>query len=46
MAKATPLERRARRTGRGSLRGRLVLADDWDSNEVNEDIARDFGSTS
>ncbi|GIE93671.1 hypothetical protein [Paractinoplanes rishiriensis] len=33
----------AQRPGRGSLRGRLVLSDDWDSDEVNEGIARDFG---
>lgn len=31
------------RSGRGSLRGRLVASDDWDSDEVNESIARDFG---
>lgn len=31
------------RTGRGSLRGRLAVADDWDSVEVNARIARDFG---
>ncbi len=27
----------------GSLRGKLVIADDWDSDEVNEAIAGDFG---
>jgi prevent-host-death family protein len=42
VAKLVPLARRARRTGRGSLAGRLVLSDDWDSPEVNEAIARDF----
>lgn len=31
------------RRGRGSLRGRLVVSRDWDSAEVNEAIARDFG---
>lgn len=31
------------RSGRGSLRGRLVASDDWDSTEVNESIADDFG---
>lgn len=31
------------RPGRGSLRGQLVASDDWDSDEVNESIARDFG---
>ena len=31
------------RSGRGSLRGRLTTSDDWDSPEVNDNIARDFG---
>jgi prevent-host-death family protein len=43
VAKVVPLARERRRTGRGSLRGRVVLADDWDSREVNEAIAEDFG---
>jgi prevent-host-death family protein len=42
-AKVVPLTRRIDRVGRGSLRGRLVAAADWDSDEVNEAIARDFG---
>jgi hypothetical protein len=33
------------RSGRGSLRGRLLAADDWDSTEVNDSIAHDFGLT-
>ena len=33
------------RSGRGSLQGRLVASEDWDSPEVNEGIARDFGLT-
>jgi hypothetical protein len=33
------------RSGRGSLRGRLIVSDDWDSPEVNESIADDFGMT-
>lgn len=45
VAKVVPLTRRADRTGRGSLRGKLVAAEDWDSDEVNEAIARDFGVT-
>jgi prevent-host-death family protein len=45
VAKVIPLTRRVDRTGRGSLRGRLVVADDWDSPEVNEAIADDFGAT-
>jgi hypothetical protein len=32
-----------RRTGWGSLAGLITLADDWDSPETNEQIARDFG---
>jgi len=43
VAKVIPLERKVRRSGRGSLRGRLVIAEDWDSAEVNEEIADDFG---
>lgn len=31
------------RSGRGSLRGQIVASDDWDSTEVNDSIARDFG---
>jgi len=31
------------RVGRGSLAGQLIVADDWDSPELNETIARDFG---
>jgi prevent-host-death family protein len=42
VAKVVPLPGAVRRTGRGSLRGLLTLADDWDSDEVNEEIARDF----
>jgi prevent-host-death family protein len=43
VAKVVPLTRRVDRRGRGSLRGRLVTTPDWDSDEVNEAIARDFG---
>ena len=38
-----PLTRRIDRAGRGSLRGKLVAADDWDSDDVHKAIARDFG---
>jgi hypothetical protein len=31
------------RRGRGSLRGTLVMTEDWDSDEVNDAIAADFG---
>ncbi|MGW6333670.1 type II toxin-antitoxin system Phd/YefM family antitoxin [Nocardia rhamnosiphila] len=43
VAKVVPLVRRAHRTGRGSLRGTLVLEADWDSDETNEAIADEFG---
>jgi prevent-host-death family protein len=43
VAKVIPLRSTVHRTGRGSLRGSLVLTEDWDSAEVNEAIARDFG---
>lgn len=42
LAKIVPLRRPFKRSGRGSLKGKIVLADDWDSDEVNEEIARDF----
>jgi prevent-host-death family protein len=45
VAKVIPLTRGTDRAGRGSLRGKLVLAEDWDSDEVNEAIAHDFGLT-
>jgi prevent-host-death family protein len=43
VAKVVPLAPRARRTGRGSLAGQLVMSADWDSPEVNAALARDFG---
>jgi prevent-host-death family protein len=46
VAKVIPLAGRIQRTGRGSLRGQLVLTPDWDSDAVNESIAADFGATS
>jgi len=46
VAKVVPLTGRRQRRGRGSLRGKLVLAEDWDSEAVNEAIAADFGMTS
>jgi prevent-host-death family protein len=46
VAKVVPIGRGARRVGRGSLRGKLVVADDWDSPETNEAIAREFGALS
>ncbi|GAA3283126.1 type II toxin-antitoxin system prevent-host-death family antitoxin [Dactylosporangium vinaceum] len=43
VAKVIPLHPRVKRTGRGSLAGQLVAADNWDSAEVNDSIADDFG---
>jgi prevent-host-death family protein len=43
VAKVIPLHRTVSRPGRGSLSGQVVMADDWDSAEVNDAIARDFG---
>jgi prevent-host-death family protein len=43
VAKVVPLNRRVDRVGRGSLAGQLVMAEDWDSPDVNEAVARDFG---
>lgn len=45
VAKLVPLNPRAERTARGSLAGRLHLAEDWDAPAVNDMIARDFGLT-
>ena len=45
VAKVIPLAGKVQRRGRGSLRGVLVLAADWDSDAVNESIAADFGMT-
>jgi len=45
VAKVVPLAHGLERRGRGSLRGKLVIAEDWDSDEVNEAIAHDFGMT-
>jgi prevent-host-death family protein len=43
VAKVVPLTRKVKRSARGSLRGRLIAADDWDSPRVNKAVARDFG---
>jgi prevent-host-death family protein len=43
VAKVVPLTATVNRRGRGSLRGQLVVAPDWDSDEVNEAIAGEFG---
>lgn len=41
VAKVVPLRPKVRRTGRGSLAGRIHIADDFD--ELPEDIADAFG---
>ncbi len=46
VARVIPLAGRVKRSGRGSLRGKLILAPDWDSDTVNESIAAGFGMTS
>ncbi len=46
VAKVIPLTGKVERRGRGSLRGQLQLAPDWDADVVNESIAADFGMTS
>ncbi len=43
VARLVPLSPHVHRTARGSLRGELVMAPDWDSAEVNQSIADDFG---
>lgn len=43
VAKIIPLGRQARVASFGSLKGKIVLSDDWDSPQTNEAIARDFG---
>ncbi len=43
VAKVVPLTGTVHRRGRGLLRDRLLLAEDWDSETVNESIADDFG---
>ncbi|MGH3294160.1 MAG: type II toxin-antitoxin system Phd/YefM family antitoxin [Trebonia sp.] len=45
VAKVVPLVRRVNRTKRGSLKGKFVLPSDWDSAEVNDVIAAEFGMT-
>ena len=40
---SVPSQADYRRPGWGSLRGRLAVSADWDSDEVNEEIAREFG---
>jgi prevent-host-death family protein len=44
VAKLVPYQARREPRKLGSLRGKIWLAPDWDSPEVNEQIARDFGA--
>jgi prevent-host-death family protein len=46
VAKVVPLTGAVHRRGRGLLRNRLRLAEDWDSGSVNDAIADDFGAGS
>jgi prevent-host-death family protein len=43
VAKVVPLDRTVHRSGRGSLAGQLMMAEDWDSVDTNTAIADDFG---
>lgn len=42
VARLVPLKLRTRPRQLGTLRGKIWLAPDWDSPEVNAEIARDF----
>ncbi len=42
VARLVPLGRRTKPRELGGLRGRIWLAPDWDSPELNADIAREF----
>jgi prevent-host-death family protein len=41
-AKLVPVEEAPPKRELGFWKGKIWLADDWDSDEVNEEIARDF----
>lgn len=43
VAKVVPFPTKVNRSSGGSLAGQIVFAEDWDSPEVNAEIARDFG---
>ncbi|MBC6448881.1 type II toxin-antitoxin system Phd/YefM family antitoxin [Actinokineospora xionganensis] len=45
VAKVIPLPRKTRRSSYGILKGRIAVAGNWDSPEVNEAIADDFYGT-
>ena len=41
-AKLVPVEEKPAKRRLGQWEGKIWLADDWDSDETNEEIARDF----
>ncbi len=43
VAKIVPLPPTVNRTSRGTFRGRIRYADDWDSEETNNAIAEEWG---
>ncbi|HVK20496.1 MAG TPA: type II toxin-antitoxin system Phd/YefM family antitoxin [Actinokineospora sp.] len=45
VAKVIPLPRTTGRSSYGILKGRITIADDWDSDAVNDAIAGDFYGT-
>lgn len=42
VAKVVPIRRQVQPRTPGLLRGQIFLSEDWDSDETNEAIARDF----
>ena len=42
VAKLVPVEEKPRKRRLGALEGQIWLAEDWDSDEVNAEIAKDF----
>ena len=46
VAKVIPLPSVVERRGRGTLKGQIVAAVDWDAPEINQEIARDLGLSS
>lgn len=43
VAKIVPLPQTVNRTSRGMFRGQIQYADDWDSDETNDEIAEEWG---
>lgn len=43
VAQVIPFPSKVHRSGRGSLAGRLTLAEDWKSTEVSTAMAAEFG---